>query len=158
MFETTKLPEWRELFSVVEQNKPGDVVTHEQIAAALKIVKNGKRYFQQVQRWRREEMTVRHRQWRTLRGVGYELQAPNQHRSIASSHVTRARKATRRAHSTLAHTDMDRLSDWERLQHINAEARAGVLYQIAQATEKELKHLPTGSVQPMLSGSVPKPV
>lgn len=155
---TTKLPEWRQLFDVTANAKTGDIMAHEQIAKALLLPHGHQNYFGAVQRWRREEMTQRHRQWKSVRKIGYELQPVEQHRTVAAGHVKRSRRAARRAWSTLSHTDLDRMSDYDRQQHINAEARAGVLYQIAQATEKELRHLPGASAKRELTGAVPKPV
>jgi hypothetical protein len=156
--KTTKLPEWRELFDATTHAKVGDVLTHDQIAAALKLPRGGQKYFGAIQRWRREEMTQRHRQWKSIRATGYELQPSEQHRNVAAGHVKRSRRAARRAWSTLSHTDLDRMTDADRQQHINAEARAGVLYQIAQATEKEMRHLPAASSKRELAGSLPKPI
>lgn len=150
--ETTKLPEWRELFAATETAQVGTVLSHADASRALKLAYGSSRYFAQVNRWRREEQAARNRQWRAVHKIGYELLAPSEHPTAAADRLGRAYRESRRAFAVMQHTPMEQLTESQRQKHVNAEARIGVLVQIAAATKKEVRqiYLPAQPPKPAL--------
>lgn len=137
----TRLPEWRELFATTSDYEIGAVLAHGDLAKVLKIPYGSLRYFSQVNRWRREEQNERNRQWRLVRKVGYELVHPSDHHKVGNQRIKSGIKHIRRGVAAFQHTSMEALTEGQRTKHVDAEARATVLLQVAAGTRRQIQQM-----------------
>jgi len=160
--EVTLLPAWREAAKRLADAKisHGDAISHEQLRAWLEMPQpSGSVTFEVVQQWQlamlsqvdalRDYLLEERRMLLVPEiGRGYRIAQPSEQTDIATKDgVKKARRAIAQMQRQLLYVDTGQLTDEQRKQNVDAQARAGALRvalgrnRVAQIAEPKPKRI-----------------
>ena len=128
------VPEWRKVYDVLVEKGVDEVVTYEELDAALGRPFNHDRA--PVYRATKELLAVHKRGTVNERSVGYRIARANEHASLAVKQRTRARRAIGKGVKIIDGTDRSKLTPSERKRlddlEMNMRAQADMLRRTEQ--------------------------
>lgn len=127
--ETTRLPEWKNMFDTFKDAKYGDVLSYSDPNRCLTSgdVRENKSYV--FSKFRKEMLVQQNKYLENERDRGYRIVLPNEHVRLTGREVKRAERRARQAVSIILHTNMEKLT----------------------AQEQEIARLAAARVQPILA-------
>lgn len=133
------------IFDCAESKKPGEILTYEELRAALQDghpKRIGKaRVYQAIASGNKKLLDVRKRYLRVVKGVGYKVLAAEEHMETALAKRETAQKFIQKGLAILKNTHMDELTPAQRQLHEGQILILGGFYRaMSESNRRHEKH------------------
>jgi hypothetical protein len=137
--KTQKLPEWKTMFDKFHDLDYGKEITYLELDRCLLngSIQDRKRYV--FEQFKREMLRQENKALENVMNKGYRIANANEHVRLTNREIKRAERRARVACDIILHTDMDRLTEKEKLIAIAAASRVQPILATLIGEQKSLK-------------------
>lgn len=138
---TEKFPPWRELFDHYKDAPYGTIIPYHEITEKTHIQPYRKGWIFTIEKFKAEMLQNQKRALENLKGRGYRIVNPNEHSRLTYRESLRAERRLRQGVKLTVNIDYDQLTDAEKVQITNLQARMMTLHSFQLKGTKQLKKI-----------------